>query len=208
VLLQNVGHSIMYCKGTPLQCTQLNFQTGNNKTELLTEPRCFQLAKDILSNVKVDKNYLRRWIFSEVMFYVSGRVNCHNYRIWGSENPHNIQEIKRDSAKVNVCFALSCSEVLGPFFFAEETVTVMTYLNMLQLYLLPQLEDHQPNVVFQQDGAPPCWEILSENFLACIFLGTGLGVMDRFHGLRAHLILHCLGPSCGDILRTLFTRPL
>jgi hypothetical protein len=47
----------------------------------------------------------------------------------------------------------------GALFLCEKkkTVTAMTYLNMLQLYLLPQLEDHQPNVVFQQDVAPPHW---------------------------------------------------
>jgi hypothetical protein len=39
------------------------------------KPRCFQFAKDILSNVEADENYLPRWIFSdEAMFYVSGRI--------------------------------------------------------------------------------------------------------------------------------------
>jgi hypothetical protein len=44
---------------------------------------------------------------------------------------------------------------LAVLYFAEQTLTAMTYMNMLRLYLLPQLEDHQPNVMFQQDGAPP-----------------------------------------------------
>jgi hypothetical protein len=48
---------------------------------------------------------------------------------------------------------------------------------MLQLYLLPQLEDHQPNVVFHQDGATLIGLVLSENFLTCV-LSAGLGVMD------------------------------
>jgi hypothetical protein len=39
-------------------------------------------------------------------------------------------------------------------------------------------------------------------------LGAGLGVMDQFRGLRAHPILRRLISSCGDTLRTLFTRPL
>jgi hypothetical protein len=73
----------------------------------------------------------------------------------GVRNPHEIPEIERDSEKVNVWRALSCSEVSGPFFFAEQTVTAITYLDMLQLFLLPQLEDYQRNVVFQQYGAPP-----------------------------------------------------
>jgi hypothetical protein len=42
---------------------------------------------------------------------------------------------ERDGAKVNVWCALSCSEILGSILFAEQTVTAMTYLDMLQLYL-------------------------------------------------------------------------
>jgi hypothetical protein len=39
----------------------------------------------------------------------------------------------------------------------------MIYLDMLLLYLVSQLEDHQPNLVFQQDGAPNIGLVLSEN---------------------------------------------
>jgi hypothetical protein len=35
------------------------------------------------------------------------------------------------------------------------TVTAMTYLNVLQLYVLLQLEDNKPNMVFQKYGLPP-----------------------------------------------------
>jgi hypothetical protein len=39
------------------------------------KPCHFQFAKDNLSNVEVDENYLWRWIFSdEATFYVSRRV--------------------------------------------------------------------------------------------------------------------------------------
>jgi hypothetical protein len=55
-------------------------------------------------------------------------------------------------------------EVLEPFFLAEQTVTAMIYLDMPLLYLLPQLEDHQPNVVFQQDGATPHWTRIIREF--------------------------------------------
>jgi hypothetical protein len=140
------------------------------------KPRRFQFAKDILSNVEADENYLRIWIFSdEATFYVSGRVNGHNCRLWVSENPHTIREFERNSAKVNVWCAFSCSEILGPFFFAEQTVTAMTYLDTVQMYPLPQLEDHQPNVIFQQDGAPPRWARIVREFLEMHFPGRWVG---------------------------------
>jgi hypothetical protein len=139
----------------------------------------------------------------ETTFYVSGRVNRHTCRIWGSENPHVIREIERGSANANVWYALSCSEVLGPFFFPEQTVTAMAYLDILQLYLLPQLEDRQPNVAFQEYGAPPHWAHIVGLF---VDMGAGLGVMNQFRGLRTHPILYRLISSSGDTLRTLFTR--
>jgi hypothetical protein len=143
------------------------------------KPRRFQFAKDILSNVEADENFLRSRIFSdEATFYVSGRINHHNCRIWGSEDPRAIREIERDSAKVKVWGTLSCSE------------------------------DHQPNVVFQQDGAPPHWARTIREFLDMDFLGAGVGVMGQFRDLRAHPILRRLISSCEDTLRILFNRPL
>jgi hypothetical protein len=136
------------------------------------KPRRFQSAKDILSKVEADENYLRRWMFGdEVMFYVSGRVNRHNCKILGSENPHAIREIERGCAKVNFWCAFSCSEVFGPFFYAEKTMTAMIYLDTLQLYLLPQMEDPQPDVIFQQDGAPPHFARIFREFLDLHFTG-------------------------------------
>jgi hypothetical protein len=73
------------------------------------------------------------------------------------------------------------------------------------MYLLPQLEDHQPNVVFEQDGAPPNWDRIFREFFV---MGAGLCVMEQFHGLRAQPILRCLIYSCGNRLRTLFTSLL
>jgi len=42
--------------------------------------------------------------------------------------------------------------VYGPFFFAEENVTRMIYLDMLQLWPMPQLQNI-PTFIFQQDGS-------------------------------------------------------
>jgi hypothetical protein len=71
------------------------------------KPRRFEFAKDILSKVKANESYFRRWIFSyEATFYISGNVNCHNCKICGSQNPHAIREIKKDSAKLMRAFVM------------------------------------------------------------------------------------------------------
>jgi hypothetical protein len=77
----------------------------------------------------------------EATFHVNGCVNRHNCRIWGSEQPNKIHEYVRGSAKVNVWCGLLCDCVVGPFFFTESTITGDIYLDLLQLYVFPQIED-------------------------------------------------------------------
>ncbi|PSN41049.1 hypothetical protein C0J52_24031 [Blattella germanica] len=58
----------------------------------------FNYAVDILSRVDEDNKYLNNVIFSdEATFHVSGYVNRHNCRIWGSENSHVFLEHERNS---------------------------------------------------------------------------------------------------------------
>ena len=39
------------------------------------------------------------FLSDEATFHVNGKVNKHNTRIWGTENPHEILEHQRDSPK-------------------------------------------------------------------------------------------------------------
>ena len=39
---------------------------------------------------------------NEAIFHINGKVNKHNTRIWGTENPHELLEHQRDSPKVTV----------------------------------------------------------------------------------------------------------
>ena len=63
----------------------------------------------------------------------------------------------RNSLKVKVWCRLLHDCLLGPFFFAEDTVTSTIYMNMLEGFTFQQIEDLQPKIIFQQDGAPPHW---------------------------------------------------
>jgi len=71
--------------------------------------------------------------------------------------PQEALEHERDSLKVNLFCALSQTKVYGPFFFAENTVTGVTYLAMLQNWLLPQMSEDSEDFIFQKDGAPSHW---------------------------------------------------
>ena len=64
----------------------------------------------------------------------------------------------RGTPRKSMCFcALSQTNVYGLFFFAENTVTGVTYLTMLQNWLLPQMSEDSKDFIFKQDGAPPHW---------------------------------------------------
>jgi len=75
----------------------------------------------------------------EVIFHVSGRVNTHNCLIWGTENPHVSYELERASPKQNVWCGVTSEKVYRPFFFEEETVRAVSYLDMIEQYVVPQL---------------------------------------------------------------------
>lgn len=140
------------------------------------KPRRQQFAVNMLDRLDADEGFLTRVCFSdESTFHVSGLVNRHNVRIWGSENPHVTRELTRDSPKVNVWCGLMHNKVIGPFFFCEKTITAHIYLDVLRAYVVPQLEEYQPLVLFQQDGAPPHWGLVVREFLDQTFPNRWIG---------------------------------
>jgi hypothetical protein len=119
----------------------------------------------MLQNIEDDK-LLPRVIFSdEATFHLSGKVNRHNVRIWGLQNAHTTLEHERDSPKLNVFCAISQTKFYGPFLFDENTVTGVTYLAMLQNWLLSQISEDSEDFIFQQDWAAPHWHRDVRRFL-------------------------------------------
>jgi hypothetical protein len=99
--------------------------------------------------------FLASVIFSdERTFHVSGKVNTHSCWIWVSENPRISLEHVRESPEINVFCALREEIVYGPFFM--ETITGISYLDMLRQFLIKQLDEgaRGGHIHFQQ-GAPP-----------------------------------------------------
>ena len=65
--------------------------------------------------------------------------------------------------KVSVWSGIMHHKIIGPFFFAEKSVTTQIYLNVLPKYMIPHLEGYQLSVIFKQDGAPPHWSHEADN---------------------------------------------
>jgi hypothetical protein len=130
-------------------------------------PQGQQFAIEMLGRVDQNPNYLSNVMFSdEGTFHTCGKVNRHNIRIWGSENPQSVREHVRDSKKVNVWCGMMKDRIIGSFLFIEPTVTWNICLDMLEQFAVPQLLPQQPNAIFQQqDGAPPHWILFVSDFL-------------------------------------------
>ena len=119
-------------------------------------PRRKEFAVTMLGRLDSGPGFLKRVSFSdESTFHVSGLLNRHNLRIWGSENLHDTCELERNSPKLNVWCGMMHNKMIGPFFFAEKSTTAQIYLDVLAEYVSPQLEQYQPQVIFQQDAVPP-----------------------------------------------------
>ena len=59
-----------------------------------------------------------------------------------------------------------------------QTFITNVYLDMLELYVAPQLEEFQPRIIFQQDGAPPHWSSHVRRFLDATFPNRWIGRDD------------------------------
>ncbi|GBM10111.1 hypothetical protein AVEN_92930-1 [Araneus ventricosus] len=113
-----------------------------------------------------DETMAERPIFSdESTFHISGKVNRYNSRMWGTEKPSTVIEHEYDSAKVNVFCAISSRKLYSPFFCSERSVTSNVYLDMIEVWLMPQLDSDSTDYIFQQDGAPPHWSTEVRTFL-------------------------------------------
>ena len=116
-------------------------------------------------------------VFSdEATFQLTGKVNKHNTRIWGTEYPHSTLEHVRDSRKVNVFCAILKKRVYGPFFFEVTTINSKAYLDLLQNWLKELLFDgEQGDFIFQQDGAPSHWSLIVRQYLNTILHSRWIG---------------------------------
>jgi hypothetical protein len=105
---------------------------------------------------------------------VFGKVNHHNVHICSKK-----QHI-RDLPEVNMICAISSYKDYGPFFFTEQTVIGINYLDILQLWLVPQLQGGSEDFNIQQDAVPPHFHLdvcahLSANLPMLIFPDHWIG---------------------------------
>jgi hypothetical protein len=90
----------------------------------------------MLEQLIIDENYIQKFIFSdEGILHTYSVINCHNCRIWCSENLHALMEHVRHSPKLNMWCGIMSDQIVGPFFFRESIVTSAVYMDMLENFM-------------------------------------------------------------------------
>lgn len=110
-------------------------------------------------------------IFSgEATFHTSGFVNKKTCIACGETKPDKVQELVRNSPKVNVWCAVCTKGIIGPYFNEGDSFNGLQYLDMLDNFFIHNLPIEQRlNGHFQQDGASshyflPVREFLDKHF--------------------------------------------
>ena len=113
-----------------------------------------------------DDNWLSNVLrIDEAHFTLRGSVNCHNCRIWTSENPRTLLQTPLHDEKITVRCGFTASTVIGTLFFEEMpdsgyevfSVTGEKYADTLQYLTIPSLADKHllESTTFIQEGASP-----------------------------------------------------
>ncbi|GFW33073.1 DUF4817 domain-containing protein [Trichonephila clavipes] len=96
-ILRSVVHDIVHKK---LRSRTYKFQLLHH---FKPKDHCTRLESTfgMMNRIGVNSNFLKHVIFSdEPCFHVCGKVNKHNCRTSGNENPHGLCEYERDIFKV------------------------------------------------------------------------------------------------------------
>ncbi|PNF43065.1 hypothetical protein B7P43_G02718 [Cryptotermes secundus] len=99
------------------------------KVHILQELKPENNPRRMLDRIGRDYAFLTNIMFTdEATFHVSGAVNDTTFGYEDHSNP-TVMEHERDGPKVNVWCGVTCTMIIGQFFFAEKTVTGSSYLD-------------------------------------------------------------------------------
>lgn len=112
-------------------------------------------CQSMLRKHEEDPHFINNILFTdESPFSTAGRHNRRNTHVWATENPHAVAAIENQGYRIlNVWCGMTCRRILGPIFL-EGSLTGDRYLRYLQNEIR-DFTQNQPNIIWQQDGAPP-----------------------------------------------------
>lgn len=140
---------------------------------------CLWIGENIMDN----RYFYQNLMFSdEATFSTNGTVSSQNCRYWSTQNPNfNINARNQRYRKVNVWCGMLYNRIVGPYFF-NENLNQHNYLEMLQNFLLPSLEQEElGHIYFQQDGCPAHSTLQVREWLNLHFPDKWIGRFGPIH---------------------------
>jgi hypothetical protein len=124
-------------------------------------------------------NLIHGILFSdEVIFYLSSNVNGHNSCCWASENRQWMDASHVKNVQVSVSVELWRDQLISVYFF-DSSVAGEIYLQILQTFLIPILDDillaQLFNMWYQQGSAPPHLAVIIQGCLNKMFPDKWIG---------------------------------
>ena len=115
-------------------------------------------------------------------FHSQGRVNKQNCRIWGTEPMNQVNKVLQHSPSVMVWCVVSKYEIIGPYFFENENVTLHSNKRMLQYFAFLWLRNYPQNTLLHLDGSPPHYDDFVTQYLNITFPNRWIGTGGQYHG--------------------------
>jgi transposase len=132
-----------------------------------------QFCETMLQIFEENNDFVNKIIWSdESEFKLNGVVNRHNCCYWSYSNPHEEISVINSKKGVMVWCGVTSDGLIGPYFF-EGSVNSMTYLQMLNEFLWPQVKYQRK--FFQQDGASPHYSLDVRSWLDQKFPNRWIG---------------------------------
>ena len=167
-------------KPTAHKVLHMNLKLHAYKIQLVHEikaankPKRKMPGEGMLEKIDNEPNFMHNIMFTdEAKIQINDCINQHNCWIWGSKN-----HFVRDSPKLYVWCWLMHNHIFGPFVFAGgEKKKSNIFLDMLKLFLFPQLDDlpNAGNIYLQMAGASPHYSDLVREALDEKFPNTWIG---------------------------------
>ncbi len=138
--------------------------------------RC-EFADIFLELFAEDASFPDRIVWTdEATFKLNGHVNRHNCVYYAVENPHIVITKEMNAPGITVWAGIWSEDVIGPFFF-NDTVTVNSYLEMLNKEIVPTIARRMnlKEIHYMHDGAPAHYAQSVRHFLDKTFPNRWMG---------------------------------
>ena len=119
----------------------------------------------IKQKLQENPDFLKRIVYSdECSFSLGGAVKKQKVGVWGTKRPDIVYQSAQSTEYIMVWCVVSKTDIIGPYFFEDGTVTGERYKRMLRYFFFPKLRDYPEDMLFQQDGASSHYAVVTSEY--------------------------------------------